>query len=199
MFENNNRKLLISVLQMAYSGELAAGLAYRGHWHSVIDPKERLEIQKIEDEEWHHRKLVGEMLANLQAKSIRYREIRAAIIGSVIAMFCHVGGWLAPMFGAGRLESKNIREYETAARYARDCGRADLIDCLLTMAEVESAHKRYFRSKVLGHRWAEWLPLWPEPPKKESIRSTFNKETTVIEVSPLASTSAFENPGLPTN
>jgi rubrerythrin len=199
MFENNNRKLLISVLQMAYSGELAAGLAYRGHWHSVMDQKERQEIQKIENEEWHHRKLVGEILADLQAKSIRYREIRAGIIGSVIAMFCHVGGWLAPMFGAGRLESKNIREYETAARYARDCGRADLIDCLLTMAEVEWEHERYFRSKVLGHRWAEWLPLWPEPPKKESIRSTFNKETTVIEVSPLASTSAFENPGLPTN
>jgi rubrerythrin len=153
MIENNNRKLLISVLQMAYSGELAAGLAYRGHWHSVIDPKERLEIQKIEDEEWHHRKLVGEMLADLQAKSIRYREIRAMIIGSVIAMFCHIGGWLAPMFGAGRLESKNIREYETAARHARDCGRVDLINCLLTMAEVEWEHERYFRSKVLNHRW----------------------------------------------
>jgi demethoxyubiquinone hydroxylase (CLK1/Coq7/Cat5 family) len=94
MFENNNRKLLISVLQMAYSGELAAGLAYRGHWDSVIDPRERLEIQKIEEEEWHHRKLVGEMLADLRAKSIRYREIRAAIIGIVIEMFCHIGGWL---------------------------------------------------------------------------------------------------------
>jgi rubrerythrin len=76
MFENNNRKLLISILQMAYSGELAAGLAYRGHWHSVMDPKERQEIQKIENEEWRHRKLVGEMLADLQTKSIRYRSAR---------------------------------------------------------------------------------------------------------------------------
>ena len=60
-------------------------------------------------------------------------------------------GWFAPMYGAGRLESRNIREYETAARYARDCGREEFIDCLLTMAEVEWEHEYYFRSRVLVH------------------------------------------------
>jgi hypothetical protein len=113
------------------------------------------------------------MLACLDSKPSVYREIRATIIGRAIAIFCHVGGWLAPMFGAGRLESKNIREYETAACYARDCGREDLIDCLLTMAEVEWEHEHYFRSKVLSHRWASRLPIWPQPPSKEMIRAGF--------------------------
>ena len=74
-------------------------------------------------------------------------------------------------YGAGRLESRNIVEYETAARYARDCGRSDLIDCLLTMAEVEWEHERYFRSCVLRHRWSKRFTIWPEPPPKESIRN----------------------------
>jgi hypothetical protein len=36
------RAQLITVLQLAYSGELAAGYAYRGHWHSVRDSEERV-------------------------------------------------------------------------------------------------------------------------------------------------------------
>jgi hypothetical protein len=36
---------------LAYSGELAAGLAYRGHWRSVRDAAERERIQTIEAEE----------------------------------------------------------------------------------------------------------------------------------------------------
>ena len=61
------RAQLIAVLQLAYSGELAAGYAYRGHWHSVSEAEERARIKTIEDEEWHHRKLVGEMLKSLGA------------------------------------------------------------------------------------------------------------------------------------
>ena len=74
------------------------------------------------------------------------------------------------MYGAGRLESKNIREYESAARHARECGHTEWIDCLLTMAEVEWEHERYFRGRVLSHRWARHLPMWPAPPPKASIR-----------------------------
>ena len=50
---------LIRVLQNAYSGELAAGYAYRGHWKSLRDPAERERSRIIEAEEWHHRELVG--------------------------------------------------------------------------------------------------------------------------------------------
>src|SRR5215510_10042654 len=168
-----SRSQLIATLQLAYSGELAAGYAYRGHWHSVSDPEERARIKTIEDEEWHHRKLVGEMLTSLGAGPNKWREIRATIIGRVLGFMCHVSGWFAPMYGAGRLESRNMVEYETAARHALECVREDLIDCLLTMAEVEWEHERYFRACVLRHAWAKRVSIWPEPPPKDAIRRSF--------------------------
>ena len=170
-----NRKRLINILQLAYSGERAAGFAYRGHWQSLSDPEERARIKTIEDEEWHHRKLVGEMLASLNAGPRKRLEIRATLIGRSIGVLCHLSFWFVPMYGAGKLERGNIVEYETAARYARDCGKSDLIDCLLTMAEVEWEHERYFRELVLQSRWLKLFRIWPEPPAKEMIRTSFFK------------------------
>ena len=167
---------LVEILQLAYSGELAAAYAYRGHWHSLSDPQERARVKTIEDEEWHHRKLVGEMLDNLAAGPDQHRELRANVVGRVLGFLCHVSGWLAPMYGAGKLESKNIVEYETAARYARDCGRTEFVDCLLTMAEVEWEHERFFRSCVLRHALSKRFRIWPAPPAKESIRLSFENE-----------------------
>ena len=167
---------LTTILQLAFSGERAAGYAYRGHWKSVFDKEERARIKQIEDEEWHHRTLVGEMLGSLDSRPGSFREIRALIIGRGLGLLCYVTGWLAPMYGAGRLESRNIVEYETAARYARDCGREDFVDCLLTMAEVEWEHENYFRSRVLLHPLGRRLPLWPMPPPKETIRQSFEQE-----------------------
>src|SRR6266581_2456958 len=175
--ENESREKLIALLQLAYSGELAAAYAYRGHWHSVSDAGERDAIRKIEDDEWRHRNLVGEMLAGLGAGPSKRREIRAAIIGRTLGFLCHVTGRLAPMYGAGKLESRNIREYETAARYARDCGCVGLIDCLLEMAEVEWDHEFYFRSRVLNHALGRRLPLWPQPPPREKIRMSLERES----------------------
>ena len=167
---------LIELLQLAYSGELAAAYAYRGHWHSVSDKDERTRIEQIENEEWHHRRLVGEMLEKLGARPNQRRDRRALAVGRTLGFLCHLTGWLAPMYGAGRLESRNIREYETAARYARDCGGEEFIDCLLTMAEVEWEHEKYFRSRVLVHFLGKRLPIWPEPPAKESIRDSFAQD-----------------------
>ncbi|HKP47448.1 MAG TPA: ferritin-like domain-containing protein [Pyrinomonadaceae bacterium] len=164
---------LVRLLQMAYSAELAAAYAYRGHWNSVSDKDERERIHQIEDEELHHRRLVGDMLAKLNAGPKRSRELRASLIGKTLGYLCHVTGWLAPMYGAGRLESRNIREYETAARYARSANHEQFVDCLLTMAEVEWEHEKYFRSRVLVHRFAAFVPLWPAPLPKESIRASF--------------------------
>jgi rubrerythrin len=174
--ENDSRQKLIALLQLAYSGELAAAHAYRGHWHSVRQTDERESIRKIEDDEWRHRKLVGEMLAGLGAGPSKRREIRAEIVGRTLGLLCHLTGWLAPMYAAGKLESRNVREYETAARHARDCGCVDLIDCLLEMAEVEWDHELYFRSRVMEHALGRRLPLWSQPPPKETIRLTFTQE-----------------------
>src|SRR4029453_3630241 len=114
MSQTSNTAPLIGLLQLAYSGELAAAYAYRGHWKSVSDPEERHRIEEIENDEWHHRKLVGEMLRDLKAAPNPSRERRATSIGRVLGFGCHIAGWLAPMYGAGRLESRNIREYEVA-------------------------------------------------------------------------------------
>src|SRR6266404_9910688 len=157
----DSRQKLIALLQLAYSGELAAAYAYRGHWRSVSNAVQKTAIQAIENDEWRHRKLVGEMLVSLESGPSRRRETRANMIGRTLGFLCHVTGWLAPMYGAGRLESRNIREYETAARYARNCGREDFVDCLLTMAEVEWEHENYFRSRVLLHPLGRRLSLWP--------------------------------------
>lgn len=176
---DDNLSNLIALLQLAYSGEKAAGYAYRGHWRSVSLPEERERIALIEQEEWHHRQLVGEMLKALGSAPAASREIRATVIGRTLGFLCHVSGWFLPMYGAGKLESRNIREYESAARFASGCGRFEYVDCLLTMAEVEWEHEHYFRLKVLSHRLGRFLPIWPEPPPKTAIRESF-KEAAIL-------------------
>jgi rubrerythrin len=177
MRTDHSRQKLIALLQLAYSAELAAAYAYRGHWHSVVAKDERKRIEQIENEEWHHRRLVGGMLQELGAHPSRRRELRSLLIGRTLGFLCHVMGWLAPMYGAGRLESHNIREYETAARHARDCGREEFVECLLTMAEVEWEHENYFRARVMSHSLGDKLRLWPPPPSKETIRDSFIRES----------------------
>jgi rubrerythrin len=141
---------LITELQHAYSGELAACYAYRGHWNSVSRADERARIREIENEEWHHRTLVGEMLLALGARPLRTREAVFAAIGRTLGALCHVSGWFLPMYGAWRLEQRNVLEYERAAAFARGCNHEELIPCLLEMAEVEREHERYFGAKVSG-------------------------------------------------
>ena len=165
------RAKLIRQLQGAYSGELAAAFAYRGHWHSVRDPQERERIRQIEADEWHHRRLVGGLIEQLGARPLRRREAIFWCIGKFIGAFCHVGGWFAPMYGAGRLERHNIIEYEDAAMFAAACGHDDMIDCLLTMAEVEWEHESFFRNKVLGHPLVRIFRIWDAPPAKAMIRA----------------------------
>ncbi len=167
----NAREKLIRQLQGACSGELAAGFAYRGHWRSVRDAAERERIRIIESEEWHHRDLVLGLLRELGAKPKRLREIVFRCIGRTLGALCHVSGWFIPMYGAGRLERHNIVEYEEAAVYAAQCGHPEMIDCLLTMAEVEWEHERYFRERIAGHVLLRVLPPWDAPPPKASIRA----------------------------
>jgi len=170
------RAALIELLRLAFSGELAAAHAYRGHARSLRDPGLRRRVKEIEAEEWHHREHVGRMLAELGAAPSRARERRAALVGRVLGALCHVTGWLAPMYGAGRLESRNIREYEQAARLARAAGRHAWIEPLLEMAEVEWEHERFFRDRVRSHRLACLVPLWPAPLPKATIRARFRDE-----------------------
>ena len=161
---------LVAQLQLAYSGERAAAYAYRGHWRSLPEGAERDQVRRIEEDEWHHRRMVGGILSGLGARPNRLREARAWLIGRTLGLLCHVAGWFLPMYGAGRLERRNIVEYEEAAAYAIAGGRRDLIDCLLTMAEVEWDHELFFRSKVEAHPWSRVFKVWSRPPSREAIR-----------------------------
>ena len=182
-----DRSGLIRVLRSAYSGELAAGFAYRGHWKSVHSaPEIRKRIQEIEQDEWHHRSLVRGILKELDAKPSAIRDVIFWFIGHAIAGLCRIGGRFIPMYGAGRLEESNIREYQIAAEFAHNAELESFIDCLLTMAEVEWEHERFFRQQVEGHWLLRIFPLWPAPPPKESIRESrsdhyFDAGTHVVE------------------
>src|SRR5215210_4489307 len=99
---------LVHILQAAYSGELAAAYAYRGHWKSLSDPGEREKIRQIENEEWIHRERVGVMLEGLGSAPVKTREARMWVTGRVIGLACHFTGRFLPMYFAGRLESSNV-------------------------------------------------------------------------------------------
>jgi rubrerythrin len=171
------RASLIRVLQSACSGELAAIHAYRGHWRSVSSPVVRTRIQDIEREEAHHRTLVLGLLGELGSGPSPLREAVFWVIGKSIGLACRIGGWFIPMYGAGRLEKSNIREYEDAARFAGQAGLPAMIDCLLTMAEVEWEHERFFRELIEGHALLRVFPLWPVPSPKAAIREPYAGES----------------------
>ena len=147
---------LIRILQSAYSGEVAAAYAYRGHWKSLKPGAEKDRIRRIETEEWDHRERVGKWLATLGAGPSLVREKVFWTIGRTLGLACYISGWFMPMYFAGRLESKNSIEYEDAAVFARELGMDDCVADLLHMARVEVEHEIFFREVVTGHRL---LPL----------------------------------------
>jgi len=156
MAKPDPRQQLVRILQNAHAGEIAAAYAYRGHWKSVSDPRERAHIKKIEDEEWQHRENVGRWLAELGAAPRPVREKVFWTIGRVLGLSCYVSGWFMPMYFAGRLESQNTKEYEEAADYARELGMDKCVDELMEMSVVEGEHELYFRQVVSGH---DLLPI----------------------------------------
>jgi hypothetical protein len=116
--QGQTRRRLIALLQLAYSGEKAAALAYQGHARSVSDPAEKEMIEKIEKDECVHREKVGRLLTRLDARPLPLREIRSSAIGHVLSFLCRFSGWFLPMYFAGKLETNNVCEYEKAAGWA---------------------------------------------------------------------------------
>lgn len=149
-----DRAFFVVTLQAAYSGELAAAHAYRGHWRSLWRAhrvEARREIRRIEVEEWHHRQMVGEILAELGSSPQRWREILMGSIGRFFGGLCFVGGWFGPVYAAGRLEAANVGQYEQAAACAARAGLAGYLPRLSEMVETEDRHERYFGSLIDGH------------------------------------------------
>jgi demethoxyubiquinone hydroxylase (CLK1/Coq7/Cat5 family) len=150
------RENLIRILQNAYSGEVAAAYAYRGHWKSLKDSLEKERIKEIEDEEWDHRRRVGEWLERLGSKPRKAREKVFWTIGRTLGLSCHASGWFMPMYFAGRLESQNSAEYEEAAEFAKQLEMHECVADLRDMARVELEHEQFFRQVISGH---QLLPL----------------------------------------
>ena len=157
MDERYHREHLIKILQNAYSGELAAAYAYRGHWNSLKDGAQRKRIIQIEDEEWLHREKVGRLLLGLQSRPLKRKEARMWLIGRVAGIACHVTGWFLPMYFAGRLETANVGEYESAAGHAAELGLIDFESELRVMAAVEREHEIFFMSVVARHRFLPFV------------------------------------------
>lgn len=155
--DDDDRQQLAHVLQGAYSGELAAAYAYRGHWKSLGAGAERERIRQIEDEEWVHREKVKLIMNALSVAPARSREKLMWTIGRTLGLFCHLSGWFLPMYFAGRLESGNVVEYETAARHARRLGLTEFAADLQHMARVEGEHEIFFREMVASHPWLPWM------------------------------------------
>jgi demethoxyubiquinone hydroxylase (CLK1/Coq7/Cat5 family) len=161
---------LLRLLQLAHAGERAAAFAYAGHWRSVRQPADRERIRQIEAEEWDHRRRVHRMLVDLGGRPARLREARMVVVGRVVSALCFVSGRFVPMYGAGRIERRNVHEYVDAAALARAAGHPELVRDLLHMAEVEWDHESYFRGQVTGHPLLRLLPLWPPLGPRETLR-----------------------------
>ncbi len=131
-------------------------------------------MRRIELEERQHRTRVREMLDELGVVPRVGRERLMFVIGTTISGLCRIGGWFVPMYGAGFLESGNVREYEDAARFAVVAELDHFVPDLLHMAEVEWDHERYFRSKVEGHWLSRLVPLWEAPPPRAVIQDSFD-------------------------
>jgi len=167
------RRRLVHFLQLAHAGELGAALAYESHARTARTARERDDILKIREEEIDHRARVGRMLARLGERPEPALERTMERIGRAIAAFCRIGGWFLPMYGAGKLERRNIVEYEDAARAALLSGHGEFADDLLDMAEVEWDHERFFRLKSATHPMWRWMPHWDPPAPKGEIRASF--------------------------
>ena len=186
---NEAMEAVVRRLRMAYAGELGAARAYAGHWRSIRrrrpgSQEQRQAIRRIQAEEMDHRAQVGAMLRALGHEPRRLRDAAFWCIGTAIAGSCFAGGWYAPMYGAGRIERRNIWEYEDAARLAVAAGLPDLAEPLLAMAEVEWDHERFFHDRVRGHWLHRWSGSWDDPAPREEIRASFLRGEPALRTGP---------------
>ena len=158
-----NHPKLVDLLKRAYSAEKAAALAYIGHARSVKDPDEKSDIRQIEQDEWHHRKVVHSIMQQYRIPVSRYYEMKCHLIGKLISFSCKLIGWFMPCYFAGRLESGNVCEYFRMMRYFDELGISEHHQVLYEMGIKEKEHEVYFLEKLRSHRWLpwfEWLFRW---------------------------------------
>jgi hypothetical protein len=148
---------LVTLLQKAYSGEMAAAFAYVGHAGSLKCPDAKAAVKQIENDEWNHRKNIRGLMLEYDIPVSRYYETYFYIIGKVISLSCHVIGWFMPYFFAGKLESGNVCEYFVMMRYFQSLGIKDHDEILYEMGMKEKEHEIYFLEQIKS---SPLLPLF---------------------------------------
>lgn len=146
------RNKLINLLQKAYSGEMAAALAYNGHWKSLKNNAEIRSVRKIERDEWRHRARIREILFELKAEPLFSREILFYLIGRIVGFICHFCGNFLASFFAAMVENQNVREYALASEYAEKIGLEEFLDDFIEMEKTESEHELILREMIKDYR-----------------------------------------------
>ncbi len=85
------------------------------------------------------------------------REARASAVAHTLSVLCSLAGWFLPMFLAGKLETRNVCEYEKAAGWAAELHLDDFLPDLREMAAVEVEHEKDFHM-VTGRKTPERRP-----------------------------------------
>ena len=143
---------LVRLLQKAYSAEKAAAFAYIGHAAAVKSAKEKLAIEQIENDEWHHRRKVLSIMERYEIPVSKFYEIQFHIIGKVISGCCFFLGWFMPHFFAGRLESGNVCEYFIMMHCFHSLGIDEHDEVLFEMGVKEKEHEVYFLNQIQSSR-----------------------------------------------
>lgn len=146
------RKKLIKLLQKAFSGEMAAALAYNGHWRSLKKEEQIRTIQRIEQDEWTHREMIRKMLAELTAEPLFFREALFYMIGRSIGFICHFCGNFCASYFAGILESRNVDQYAAALKYAEEAGLKEYFESFREMRAVEAEHEKLLLEMIADYR-----------------------------------------------
>ena len=144
---------LINLLQLAYSAERAATIAYQWHAGSVRDQEDKIRIKEIEEDEWYHRAEVLSIMQEYGIQVSRFYEIKYYLIGKIICYSCYGIGWFMPMYFAGRLESGNVNEYFTMKKLFNDLNIHKHDTLLTEMGLKEKEHEVFFLSKIKLHKW----------------------------------------------
>ncbi len=92
----------------------------------------------------------------LEAKPRKFKEAILWTIGRGLVAACHNSSWFFPIYFAGRLKTGNVKNYEDAARFAKELEMPECYDALVEMARVDRNTKTFFRAIVAKHRF---LPI----------------------------------------
>jgi rubrerythrin len=137
---------LVKMLQKAHAGELAASIAYQGHWESVSDPEQREMIKKIQADEIEHLHVVRKMLEYLGYQPNKTRDTIFMVIGHTLGFLCKYTGWLMPMQGALLIEKIGVSNYYEMLELSLYTGHSELALTFMHLMAKEEKHKEYFES-----------------------------------------------------